>query len=191
MQMHLASIMVDMDRLLAMISVAVKTAPNNPSAEGGLQRVIKASDQRGDVQLSEQLKIVDKAVATMARTNISPMEVQDEVTSLLTSTLQQDAEALLMAANHNHTILLQLDMNVPGFKERVEALHETVKTFVEVTRTGQKEISSEIEDIKGILLQHVEDSHERAMVNANWIAQVCSHVQKPARPRCSFKVLRL
>lgn len=178
MQSYLASLMDDMGRLLGLVIASVASERNVQSVEGEIQNAIADSSIRGETQLTEQLKLVKKAVSTMARTNVSPKEVQYAVTSSLRNSLQLDADALLMAVNCNQATQQKLALNVPGLEARVKALHETVNAFVEVTQKDQIAISSEVEDVKRVILQHVTDPHERAIINANWVAQVCSHVPK-------------
>lgn len=168
--------------LILLIIAGTTTQSNIQCAERTIQRAIDDSARCGDMQLSEQLKLVGKAVSMMAQPNVSPKELQNRVTSLLTSSLQLDSEALLMAVNQ--ATQLQLALDVPELEERVKTLHEAVKTFVEVTKQGQIAISADIESVKGFLLQFANEPRDRAVLNENWIAQVCCQLPKPGS--CSW-----
>ena len=146
-----------MQPLLTMLAASMSFAANVDTAQNVIQEVVDQAIERKDQQRSVQLEQRTAALSMMAQKSVTSEEVQDQITKLLTSTLDQECAMTAQSGGNGQRSMTDVNLALqsalmPQFEERMAGMQTSIEALTKDMKVAEARLSSQIGGIMHNLL---------------------------------------
>lgn len=157
-QEHLSSIEWRVQPLLSLLATTMSFAANIEAAKKLVQQSINDAMKHQNHQLAMQLERLNTAVVMMSLNSVTSEEVQRQVTTLVTSTLDQNCATIAQPGGEVKLSMSNVNLALrtavmPGvFKKDMQGIRTSIKALAKDVRAVESKLSSQIDGIMRNLL---------------------------------------